>query len=89
MLVMESKDFKVKFDDNSNFSVKFAESPNMVVDMGPAIEREYHGVYEVTPTAETQTLATANRVLTQNITVDPIPSNYGLITWNGSYLTVS
>ena len=23
------------------------------------------------------------------VTVDPIPSNYGLITWNGSTLTVS
>lgn len=89
MLVMESKDFKVKFNDSASFPVKFDESENMVVDMGPTIEREYHGAYEVTPTAETQTLTTANRVLTQNIVVDPIPSNYGLITWNGSYLTVS
>ena len=24
-----------------------------------------------------------------NVTVNPIPSNYGLITWNGSVLTVS
>ena len=89
MLVMESKDFKVKFNDSSVFSVKFAESPNMIVDMGPAIEREYHGAYEVAPTNEYQTLHTTNRVLTHEIVVDPIPSNYGLITWNGSELTVS
>lgn len=50
---------------------------------------EYEGEYTVTPSQETQTLPTAGTKLTQNITVNPIPSNYGLITWNGSYLRVS
>lgn len=49
----------------------------------------YEGEYEVTPTSETQTLATDSLYMRGNITINPIPSNYGLITWNGSTLTVS
>ena len=49
----------------------------------------YSGAVEVTPGAETQVLNTAGHSLYQNITVNPIPSNYGLITWDGSTLTVS
>lgn len=50
---------------------------------------EYDGPYEVTPTTEAQTLATANTAVTDNIIIHPIPPNYGLISWNGSTLTVS
>lgn len=49
----------------------------------------YEGPYEVTPSEETQTLATDSLYMRGNITINPIPSNYGLITWNGSTLTVS
>lgn len=49
----------------------------------------YEGAYEITPSSETQTIPIANHIASQNITVNPIPSNYGLITWNGSTLTVS
>ena len=49
----------------------------------------YEGPYEITPTAGTQTLATDSLYMRGNITINPIPSNYGLITWNGSTLTVS
>ena len=50
---------------------------------------EYEGPYEFTPTQGTQTAFTENKVLTENIIINPIPSNYGLITYNGSVLTVS
>ena len=49
----------------------------------------YTGEYTITPSAETQTLSTEGLMMTSNVTVNPIPSNYGLITWNGSTLTVS
>ena len=49
----------------------------------------YTGPYEVTPSSETQTLETDSFYMNGNITINPIPSNYGLITWNGSSLTVS
>ncbi len=49
----------------------------------------YTGAYEVTPSEETQTLETNNMRMTGNVTINPIPNNYGLITWNGSIITVS
>lgn len=49
----------------------------------------YTGDYTVTPSAETQTLETSELYMTGNITINPIPSYYGLITWDGSTLTVS
>lgn len=49
----------------------------------------YTGVTEVTPTTAEQVLDTSNKVVARNIVITPIPSNYGLITWNGSTLTVS
>ena len=49
----------------------------------------YGGPYEVTPSQQTQRLETRYKTATQDIVINPIPSNYGLITWNGSVLTVS
>ncbi|MCR4672000.1 MAG: hypothetical protein K5637_02020 [Lachnospiraceae bacterium] len=49
----------------------------------------YTGETEVTPSSETQTLETSGKVMPDNVIINPIPSNYGLITWNGSTLTVS
>ena len=49
----------------------------------------YHGPTEFTPTNKKQTVPVAGHRLDKNITINPIPSNYGLITWNGSVLTVS
>lgn len=49
----------------------------------------YEGDYAVTPGAETLTLVTEGLRMRQNVTINPVPSNYGQITWNGSTLTVS
>lgn len=49
----------------------------------------YQGPYEVTPTEATQTFNTTFKSTTQNFVVNPIPTNYGRISWNGSVLTVS
>ena len=49
----------------------------------------YTGETVITPSTTEQVLATAEKVVTRNIVINPIPSNYGLITWNGSTLTVS
>lgn len=50
---------------------------------------QYEGPYSVTPSQETQALATEGLVMIEDVVVNPIPSNYGLITWSGSVLTVS
>lgn len=49
----------------------------------------YTGPYEYTPTQEEQTIPIQGQMATRNITINPIPSNYGLITWDGKTLTVS
>ena len=49
----------------------------------------YDGEYEVTPSQATQTLETAHLKMRDNVVINPIPSNYGLITWDGSKLKVS
>ena len=48
----------------------------------------YHGDYSVTPTNQAQTLPTARKRLEQNVIVEPIPSNYGRISYSGSVITV-
>ena len=54
------------------------------------VERDpYTGEYTVTPSAEAQILLTNNFRMTDNITIEPIPNNYGLITWDGATLMVS
>ena len=49
----------------------------------------YDGAYEFTPSQEAQTIEIQDMVAARNITINPVPENYGLITWNGSVLTIS
>lgn len=49
----------------------------------------YTGAYEVTPGAAAVVLPTSGLRMTGDIIVDPIPGNYGLVSWDGSVLTVS
>lgn len=49
----------------------------------------YHGPYEVTPTAGTQILHTENMHMNHDVVINPIPSDWGHITWDGAVLTVS
>jgi hypothetical protein len=49
----------------------------------------YTGAYEFTPTRETQVININHKEALRNITINPIPQNYGLITYNGSIITVS
>ena len=50
---------------------------------------DYTGSYEVNPSQEEQALPTAYKRLTKDVIIKPIPEYYGLITWDGSVLTVS
>ena len=70
-------------------------STGLTIGTGTPIARDYvdrdpyEGAYNVTPSAETQVLSTKYLRMTDDITINPIPNNYGLITWDGSTLTVS
>jgi hypothetical protein len=50
---------------------------------------QYTGLQTITPSSTEQILETDRKVVLGNIIVNPIPQNYGLITWNGSTITVS
>lgn len=64
---------------------------DMAMDMAvqTAAGEHYQGPVTITPGAQEQVLETAGLFVDSNITVAPIPNNYGLITWDGSVLTVS
>lgn len=49
----------------------------------------YSGATSFTPSQSAQVIQTDGFALESNITIQPIPSNYGLVTWDGSSLTVS
>ena len=66
-------------------SIGLTAEPYIVVDRSIV----YDGAYEWTPSESVQTIEIANKKALDNIKINPIPQNYGLITWNGSTLTVS
>ena len=65
---------------------------NVAPDIGSVIYREHEafsGPYEYTPSSEEQTVPIAFMMASQDIKINPIPHNYGLITTDGSIITVS
>lgn len=70
-------------------------TPTVGISTGNPITRDYvdrdpyTGEYTITPGDEAVVMETKNLRMTDNVTINPIPSNYGKITWNGSTLTVS
>lgn len=69
-------------DDIYRIATKVAYEANVPIE-------SFDGAYEYTPTREAQVVLIEGKKATDNITINPIPSNYGLITWDGSVLTVS
>lgn len=54
------------------------------------VERDpYTGEYTIIPSEEAQTIPVKDLRMTDDLTIEPIPQNYGLITWDGSTLLVS
>lgn len=83
---------KLKVQDSDPVKLKIlgSDTLNMGVSQGvPIYPNPYTGAVEVTPSEELQTLETRGLMMTENVKVNPIPSNYGLITYNGSTITVS
>ena len=85
--------FKVTFSSSREFEVHFGSDSNLKAEFSPYIEVPvadyYSGPYEVTPSENTQLIDCGGLVALRDIVVNPIPSNWGKITWNGSVLTVS
>jgi hypothetical protein len=49
----------------------------------------YQGETEFTPGPDEQVVSTRGKVLMSDIVINPIPQQYGLITYNGNVITVS
>lgn len=81
LLLTETADADLEIVEDGEAGVFF--------DAGAGDMPYYTGPTEITPTEETQTLRTADRAISKNIIINPIPSNYGRITWDGRTLTVS
>lgn len=86
--------FHATFRTSGTFTASFGSTDTTFgADFGQVIAIAdvpvYDGPYEATPSNVAQIIPTAQLLMTENFTVNPIPSNYGLITWNGSVLTVS
>ncbi len=80
----------VETNETAILTVESAEMVMLEAETVIAIPGEtYTGSYEFTPSDTAQIISIMGMTATQDITIDPIPSNYGLITWNGSTLTVS
>ena len=60
------------------------------IDLPEIVELEpYVGPYSFEPSDQTQVVEIADKRALNNIIINPVPSNYGKITWDGSVLTVS
>ena len=75
---------KVRLKVKQNGTVHLSASEGV-----PVYPPTYTGQTEVIPTSEEQVLLTGGLYVADNIKVKPIPNNYGLITYNGSIITVS
>lgn len=53
------------------------------------MSEHYAGAYEFEPTDSAQIIPIKDMVADANIVINPIPSQYGKISWDGSVLTVS
>lgn len=69
---------------SSPYSAKFTAHEGIPIYPNP-----YSGETNIIPTSEAQIVPTSGHMMLTDIVVEPIPSNYGLITWDGSTLTVS
>ena len=77
---------------NLQFDGDFALLHNLDGEYGEFTELPhdaYSGSYIITPGDSAVVMETAGLLMAQNVTINPVPSNYGKITWNGSTLTVS
>lgn len=79
-------------DDSDQVALAVEDGEELSLSVGETatiVSNPYTGSYQWTPSTSTQTIEINGLTATADITINPIPSNYGLITWNGSQLTVS
>lgn len=83
MHVIENESIKLDIAENDTIKLDIAEIGY------PVYPDNYKGSYTVTPINSKQVLKTAGLMASEDIIIEKIPDEYGLITWNGSFLRVS
>ena len=76
-------------DGDCDLLMPFDGEDGVIYEVSTQQHDTYQGPYEWTPSAEAQTIQIADMIAAEDIVINPIPSNYGLISWSGSTLTVS
>lgn len=78
-------------DDDEGFSLCIEEDDESItLDLGNDIAYPtYTGETEFTPTQQAQIVFTSGKVVLDNITINPIPSNYGLVTYHANIITIT
>lgn len=87
--VLQPAVIEATISDGGSISGAMASIATLQGNVNKSTPANYTGEYEVTPSDEMQTLPTTDKMLGHDIVVNPIPSNYGKITWDGHTLTVS
>ena len=78
-----SGDTGLSFDLGGESAIKFEIRSPTYIDVDV-----YDGGYVFTPAEEEQVIQTTAKTLAQDIIINPIPSNYGRISWDGRRLKV-
>lgn len=74
----------------SHLSGRLAVAQGMSGILSPRLNAShYHGSYEFVPGDTDTTVHTSGQILSDDIVIKAIPSNYGKITWTGSAIIVT
>lgn len=79
---------RIDFEPATSMLVNMQEAESFSVSMDGISEEDYHGAYSFTPSEDAQIIETAGKLLRENIIIEPIPSYYGRVEWDGSALTI-
>ena len=80
---------KIVLDGELSLNLHLDGIPDKVLKVMDYDLPVYDGITEITPSNQVQVLQTSNKTLTRNIIINPIPSNYGLVSWNGLGIRIS
>ena len=83
-------DLILTLEDGNELTLAIDEAEDMELTLEQASGYPtYTGATTFTPTQEAQIALTAGKVVLQDITINPIPYNYGLVTYQGNIITIS
>ena len=84
--------FHVTFREVGDFHAHFCSCEDAYAEFESVVEvgklDYYDGPYEYTPTQSEQIVEIFAKTARENITINPIPRNYGRISYDGAILTV-